>query len=167
MATQITTLYTIVTTRDKINYGIFYFAIICNVEVVITFIEPAVNKPSVVFQTEKKYNISPPRMNTNLPTSGVWSATVTPRKLTARRLCFLCNWKLSVLCNIDNYWPYFSRSSLNQDQDKFLQELCRWGWKHYNNIALKIELDSSNFFTCEKMVSVFESHHFAENLPLG
>ena len=45
MATQITTLYTIVTTRDKINYGIFYFAIICNVEVVITFIEPAVNKP--------------------------------------------------------------------------------------------------------------------------
>jgi len=47
MATQITKLYKIVTTRDKINYGtvIFYFAIICNVEVVITFVEPAVNKP--------------------------------------------------------------------------------------------------------------------------
>ena len=55
MATQITTLYTIVTTRDKINDGIFYFAIICNVEVVITFIEPAVNKP--LQSSKQKKNI--------------------------------------------------------------------------------------------------------------
>ena len=54
MATQITKLYTIVTTRDKINYGIFYyFAIICNVQVVITFVEPAVNKP-LQFSKQKK-----------------------------------------------------------------------------------------------------------------
>ena len=87
MATQIITLYTIVTTRDNINYGIFYFAIICNVEVVITFVEPAVNKPLYFSKQKKIYRISPPRMNTNLPKSGemLWSATVTPRKLTAHR----------------------------------------------------------------------------------
>lgn len=105
-------------------------------------------------------------MNTNLPTSGVWSATVTLRKLTARRLCFLCNWKLSVLCNLDNCWPYFSRSSLNQDQDKFVQELCRWGWKHYNNIALKIELDSSNFLHMWKNGLSFRESPFCGELAL-